>query len=211
MPALAVPPDRTARSRRFFVLGAAAGLAARGARAQAPAASEGPVYTVELVVFRALSAGASEDWTVTPPAPPRGDSGDSASGAAIVGRLVSSTAPAQLQLNDLKSRLAASGTYQPLAHAGWSQTASSWGSRAGFALTRLGVNAQGLTGSIYLERGSYLHLGVALRYASGAQSATFALHELRRVRFYERNYYDHPAFGAIALVTPAQGARAPGR
>ena len=28
---------------------------------------------------------------------------------------------------------------------------------------------------------------------------------------YERDYYDHPAFGVIALVTPAQGARAPGR
>jgi hypothetical protein len=31
------------------------------------------------------------------------------------------------------------------------------------------------------------------------------------VRFYERNYFDHPAYGVIALVTPAQGARAPGR
>ena len=31
------------------------------------------------------------------------------------------------------------------------------------------------------------------------------------VRFYERSYFDHPAFGVIALVTPAQGARAPGR
>jgi hypothetical protein len=39
----------------------------------------------------------------------------------------------------------------------------------------------------------------------------FTLNETRRVRFYERNYYDHPAFGVIALVTPAQGPRAPGR
>jgi hypothetical protein len=23
------------------------------------------------------------------------------------------------------------------------------------------------------------------------------------VKFFERNYYDHPAFGVIALVTPA--------
>ena len=35
----------------------------------------------------------------------------------------------------------------------------------------------------------------------------FTLNENRRVKFYERNYYDHPAFGVIALVTPAQGAR----
>ena len=39
----------------------------------------------------------------------------------------------------------------------------------------------------------------------------FTLNESRRVRFYERNYFDHPAFGVIALVTPAQGARPPGR
>jgi hypothetical protein len=31
------------------------------------------------------------------------------------------------------------------------------------------------------------------------------------VRFYERSYFDHPAFGVIALVAPAQGARPPGR
>jgi len=39
----------------------------------------------------------------------------------------------------------------------------------------------------------------------------FTLNEDRRVKFYERNYYDHPAFGMIALVTPAQGARPAGR
>jgi hypothetical protein len=44
-----------------------------------------------------------------------------------------------------------------------------------------------------------------------APGTAFALNESRRVRFYERNYYDHPAFGVIALVTPAQGPRAPGR
>ena len=27
--------------------------------------------------------------------------------------------------------------------------------------------------------------------------------ESRRIKRYERNYFDHPAFGVIALVTPA--------
>jgi len=40
---------------------------------------------------------------------------------------------------------------------------------------------------------------------------TFVMNETRRVRFYQRNYYDHPAFGVIALITPARGLRQPGR
>jgi hypothetical protein len=40
---------------------------------------------------------------------------------------------------------------------------------------------------------------------------TFTLSETRRIKFYERNYYDHPAFGVITLVTPAQGSRPAGR
>jgi hypothetical protein len=46
---------------------------------------------------------------------------------------------------------------------------------------------------------------------SAAPDTPFTLNQSRRVRFYERNYYDHPAFGVIALVTPSQGSRAPGR
>jgi len=67
--------------------------------------------------------------------------------------------------------------------------------------------------------GQFLHLGLSLSYAMpsppdglhAAPDTPFTLNQSRRVRFYERNYYDHPAFGVIALVTPSQGARAPGR
>ncbi len=179
----------------------------------APASGESPVYNIELIVFRvAAGAGSSEDWTVPPPGPPRGgEGGDNAAGAAVIGRFVGAIPPAQFQLNDLKARLGASGAYQPIAHVAWSQTASSWGSRAGFTLPRLGVNVPGLSGLVYLERGSFLHLGVSLKYAPDTRGPAYAFHELRRVRFFERNYYDHPAFGAIALVTPVQGARPAGR
>ena len=40
--------------------------------------------------------------------------------------------------------------------------------------------------------------------------ASYELTETRRVKFYEKNYYDHPAFGVIALVTPAPAAARPG-
>jgi len=123
------------------------------------------------------------------------------------------------QLGELESRLRASGVYVPVAHTAWSQTASSWGTRAGFTVQKLGIEVPGLSGTVFLERGQWLHLGMSLTYAmaappqglGAAPDTPFTINESRRVRFYERNYFDHPAFGVIALVTPAQGARPPGR
>ena len=98
-------------------------------------------------------------------------------------------------------------------------SASSWGTRAGFSLQKLGIEVPGLSGTVFLERGQWLHLGMTLTYAmpsplpglGAAPDTPFTINESRRVRFYERNYFDHPAFGVIALVSPAQGARPPGR
>jgi hypothetical protein len=123
------------------------------------------------------------------------------------------------QLSEIESRLRAGGTWVPVAHAAWSQTASSWGTRAGFAVQRLGLSVPGLTGTVFLERGQFLHLGMSLNYVMPSPPAglnagadtPFIINESRRVKFYERNYYDNPAFGVIALVTPQQGSRPPGR
>lgn len=174
-------------------------------------AAPSPVYRVEILVFRVIGGPASgEDWATSATRSARGSAADGGErgGAAQVGRFVAQVPAGELQLGDLRARLASSGQYEPLAHVGWMQTASSWGSRAGFRLDQLGINVPGLSGLVYLERGTYLHLGFALRYAAGA---TYALNESRRVKLYERNYYDHPAFGVIALITPAQGGRPAGR
>jgi Peptidoglycan-binding protein, CsiV len=176
-----------------------------------------PVYNIELLVFRNLGAGGGgENWGAEAGA--RNVAGDeSASGSPQVGHFIAALPESSWQLTDLENRLRASGAYQPVAHAAWSQTASSWGTRAGFSLQKLGINVPGLSGNVFLERGQFLHLGMALNYlmAAGALGAAadtpFTLNESRRVRFYERNYFDHPAFGVIALVTPQQGARPPGR
>ncbi len=186
----------------------------------APAASlAGPVYNVEIIVFRALTAlGGAENWSAE--AGEHSIAGDeSASGAAQVGRFVALLPSSAWQLTELENRLRGSGAYVPVGHAAWSQTASSWGTRAGFAVQRLGINVQGLSGTVFLEHGQFLHLGVSLSYTMAAPpeglgagaDTPFTLNQSRRVRFYERSYFDHPAFGVIALVTPAQGARAPGR
>ena len=186
----------------------------------APAsAGAGPVYNVEIIVFRAAGAlGGAENWSAEAGA--RYIAGDeSASGSMQVGRFVAALPPAVWQLNELENRLRTSGTYVPVAHAAWSQTASSWGTRAGFSMQRLGISVPGLSGTVFLERGQFLHVGMSLTYAmpnpppglGAAPGTAFTLNESRRVKFYERNYFDHPAFGVIALVTPVQGARAPGR
>ena len=111
----------------------------------------------------------------------------------------------------MAARLQNTTNYPPIAHFAWQQTASSWGSRAGFTVSKLAGNVPGLTGIIYLESGTYLHLGMSLNYQTSnppdalAASAgmVFNLSESRRVKYDQLNYFDHPAFGVIALVTPA--------
>src|SRR2546430_3678467 len=185
------------------------GLSARSQDAAAPG------YHIEIIVFRANSAqGGPENWSTEGSANNTVGEESAATNSSQVGHFISALAPAEFQLTDLETKLRASGAYVPVAHAAWAQTASAWGTRAGFPLQKLGVDVPGLNGTVYLERGQYLHLGMALSYAIssaptglGAGPGTaFTLNENRRVRFYERNYYDHPAFGVIALVTPAQAA-----
>jgi hypothetical protein len=178
-----------------------------------------PGYHIEIIVFRANGAqGGGENWSS------EGGAGntvgeETSTGGSQVGHFISALAADQFQLADIESKLRSSGAYVPVAHVAWAQTASAWGTKAGFPLQKLGVDVPGLSGTVYLERGQYLHLGMALSYAIATPAAglgagpgtAFTLNENRRVRFYERNYYDHPAFGVIALVTPAQGARPAGR
>lgn len=212
MPAPHVPGTRGRLAASALALAVVLLALPRDALPQAAAAGA-PSYNVEMVVF-AVAAGPAqrEDWTAGGARLARGgDAGEGAAGGAQVGRFGGPLPAAQFQLNDVEAKLAASGNWRPLAHVAWSQTASSWGSRAGFTLQQLGVRVPGLTGTVFLERGTYLHLGMSMKYSAGDGRAAYDLTEIRRVKFYEKNYYDHPAYGVIALVTPAGGGRAPGR
>jgi hypothetical protein len=175
--------------------------------AQAQTAPNPRVYTVEIIVFRNMSGqGGPEDWSVKPVA-----RGPDKPDAPFTGRFVQSVSPAQFQLKGVAQKLQNTSNYQPIAHFAWQQTASSWGSRAGFTVAKLAGSAPGLSGTIYLESGTYLHLGLALSYQTSntpaglaaAPGTVFTLNESRRVKWDKLNYYDHPAFGVIALVTPA--------
>jgi Peptidoglycan-binding protein, CsiV len=199
---------------------------ARPSTAAAPSAApatptaSGPAYEIEIVIFRAkIALGQPENWTAETTASATITGGETSSGSGPVGKLLSVLPVADYRLTSIASRLRSSDAYAPVAHAAWIQTASAWGTRAGFALQSLGIDVPGLSGVIFLERGEFLHLGMTLDYTmqdpppglNAAPGTTFVMNETRRVRFYERNYYDHPAFGVIALVTPARGPRPPGR
>ncbi|HWG31299.1 MAG TPA: CsiV family protein [Steroidobacteraceae bacterium] len=191
-----------------------------GASASSQEAAPGPTYNIEMIVFRSTSAqGGAENWSAEGTASEDSVAGAESGGGSSVGRFVNLLPASQFQLSEIENKLRSSGAYVPIAHVAWSQTASAWGTRAGFTVQKLGIDVPGLSGTVFLERGQFLHLGMALSYAppdppaglGAAPGTTFIMNQSRRVKFYERNYYDHPAFGVIALVTPAQGARPPGR
>jgi hypothetical protein len=172
---------------------------AQAAPLQSPtAASAGSgAYQVEIVIFRVLSAPTSEDLSV--PAEGRGFNHqiDTSATPPTVYRTLEA---AQMQLGGMASRLRAGGTWKVLAHAGWVQSATDWPKHVGVTLEQLGINVPGLAGSVFVERGQFLHLGFDLHLG---ENPTWSLSELRKVKFNEKNYFDHPAFGVIAIVSPA--------
>ncbi len=165
-------------------------------------------YQVEVLIFRAVTPPAGEDLSA--PAEGRGFTGQG-SGQTAGQPASDSAAPgvlrtldsSQMQLGSMASKLRASGEWTVLAHAAWVQTATEWPRHDGITLEQLGINAAGLTGTVYLEHGQYLHLGFDLHLGS---EPVWSLRELRKIRFNEKNYFDHPGFGVIAIVSPARMA-----
>ncbi len=141
-------------------------------------------YNVEIVVFRAVGESPASDST-------------QATGA---GADIAATSISAGKLTDAASRLRSSGTYRVLGHAAWTQVPAPWNSRRGVSLEQVGLG-NGISGNVILERGQYLHLGFDLQYAEDGRR--WVINEVRRVKVNERQYYDHPALGVIAIITPA--------
>jgi hypothetical protein len=166
----------------------------------------GSLYMVELIVFRTTTVSGNEDWSAVPSG--RGFGNESTRGGTP--QVVRVLAPADYRLAPVEATLRSSGAWRPIAHAAWVQSAANWGTHIGIALSDLGVSSPGLSGTVYLERATYLHLGVDLNLNAGG--IAYSIKEMRSVKFNERQYFDHPAFGVIALVSPvsaAGGAAAP--
>jgi hypothetical protein len=155
------------------------------------------VYGVEVIVFRVVSPAQGEDWDAVPVG--RGFGSSATRGGASPQVLKVLTA-ADYRLGAIEATLKSSGAWRPVAHAAWVQTAANWGTHAGIALADVGINVPGLSGMVYLERAPiYLHLGFDVRLTG---SATYTIREMRSVRYNDKQYFDHPGFGIIALVTP---------
>ncbi len=124
----------------------------------APAAAPvGPtVYNIELIVFRTNSTlGSPENWSAeAAQAPAVPIAGDGEAGAPVAdaptsvasGRFVRALTPAEFQLTDLEARIKSSGSYVAVAHVGWAQTASPWGSHESLSLQQLGIDSPLLAG-----------------------------------------------------------------
>jgi hypothetical protein len=165
--------------------------------ASAATTAAGSAYQVEVVIFRSTTPPANEDLSAAPEG--RGFDG-ALTRAAEPPTLLRKLDASQMQLGGLAARLRSSGAWQVLAHSGWIQTATEWPRHGGLDLADLGLAAPDLHGAIYLERGQqYLHLGVDLHLGSGPG---WSLRELRKVKYNEKNYFDHPGFGIIAIVSP---------
>lgn len=199
---------------------------ALSASAADPTRQPDPVYSVELIVFRPTTPlGVPEDWNkqaaaASKPVAATPDSDTAQEPPATAGSLdVSAMSPALFKLSGLESSLARSHAYEVLAHIGWTQTAVPRGSGLAADLSQLGLASSAVVGKAALERGRYLYLRLNLAYTptdppgvlvgttAPTERVTFTLSQIRRVRNFERHYFDHPAFGVIAMVAPLSGTR----
>lgn len=205
-------------SRRFLCIATTSFL---GLASAAPAPD---TFNVELVVFRYNGTVASpENWdTVTQTdvvdpdvvAPPA-DAGAIASASADVVRTLSA---AQFQLAGTETALRRNASYEPIAHFGYRVTTAERDDGTPVRVESLLPAANGLAGTVTLQRGRFLHLGLDLTYTTQSPpvklltpnaapgSLTFHLHQNRRMRPFERHYFDHPAFGVVAIITPVGGS-----
>jgi len=201
--------------RILLLLAAALTAPLQGASAQ----QGGQLWQVELIVFRHLGSGSSEQavearapgTALWPPLPLPADAGSSADATDAPARPWTRFAlldQDQLQMTDAYRRLARAGAYEPVLHVGWRQPVS--GQRGALAqnIPPLAA-ASDPSGEVTLYRRQSLHLDVNLRLPADqgamADEATgeYRLRELRIVRGGETSYFDHPRFGVLARVFPA--------
>ena len=179
-------------TRRAFLAGLAASASLPCLAVEAPAGSAR--YLVEMLVFR-------QPGSLPQPMPVAA----LPNVATIAGR-VELLPESAWQLGTAEQALARHGGYELLAHAAWAAIVPVNG-RTTARLDDLLKEGTPLAGAVALQRGQYLFLGVEVDYQA-EPGVTFGLREKRRIKFGERHYFDHPAFGVIAQVTSSRGETA---
>jgi len=108
--------------------------------------------------------------------------------------------PDQSGLYMAYDRLRLSHDYHPLLHTAWIQPALPYRINEPY---HVGSADGPVEGVIRLQRGQYLHVIVDMEYRA-ADGIVHRLREKRRVKFDEVHYLDHPAFGVLIKVSPAE-------
>ena len=191
---------RSMRSMRFSRRKALLGLAALAAVPEVFADPPPPVgsarYLVEIIVFRQPGT-----WPPAVPAAAIAQTG------TVAGRVI--TLPdADWQLGSSEAALARAG-FARIAHTAWAAIVPANGRTTAHLEDVLAADAA-VTGAVALQRGQYLFLGVELDFRPTdpalAPGTVYSLREKRRVKFGEKHYFDHPAFGVIATVNVPRGS-----
>lgn len=114
----------------------------------------------------------------------------------------------QRRLTDTFARMRNSRDYKPLVHAAWRQPVYGEIDATTLALERVAGTPSnlGASASIYVER--FLHLTLDLELAKPITQAAdlpgsliYRLEEKRKMRSGETHFFDHPRFGAVALIS----------
>ncbi|MEN7343732.1 MAG: CsiV family protein [Pseudomonadota bacterium] len=114
------------------------------------------------------------------------------------------------RLADQYQRLRGSRDYRPIVHTAWRQPVLSQEDETTFQLSSVAANTPTSLGgdvSVYVSR--FLHLTLDLELAkdrSGTESVVYTLNERRKMRSAELHFFDHPRFGALALISKVEEA-----
>ena len=118
------------------------------------------------------------------------------------------------RLKPVRYTLQRAGEYSVLYHRAWRQLAYSPSRAVSYPIKTTTDSGYGLEGALQLKRGRYLHLDVDLQLLDTVAQApgqflpgqdlprAYRLTERRRLRGDKLQYFDHPRFGLLALVTP---------
>ena len=173
-------------------------------------------YDVEVVIFRHLSTSATpEQWGMEAAeanqrlAIPDEEPSPFATqeDTAVPPPVVSFPAlPAsRYKLTAIEETLRRSRNYRPLAHLGWTQPGFPRNDAKSLSVSAMVPTASGVAGQIALSRGRYLHLTLELVFEPPDEPGQrFVLRQTRRMRSNERHYFDHPRFGVIVVIAPAE-------
>jgi hypothetical protein len=175
--------------RRTVLLGLAAGLAvpAIGFAAEIPVGSIRVI--VELLAYR--QAGTPPLPLPLPPLPNL---------STITGR-VEPLGRDTLQMSAAREAIATRGGLHVLAHSAWAAIIPPNGRTTAQMEDVLPADSP-LAGGIAVQRSQYLFMFVDVDYT--AAGATYGIRMKRRIKFGERHYFDHPAFGLIVQVRPTK-------